>query len=430
MSAERIYCVGPFASPEDSWQLLKLDVRLRAGGYRTYISSRDGLDALYPGWPGSDEKTRRKLARSIFAFNVFRLIRDCRVVVFSMNGRVPDENGLIISALAYMTGIPVILYKQDHRSVFHGHDNAMVTGLSRRFSTADSPDAVLKALAREISRKDALTQEFQLPPAMSEAVSFGRRLAEMLAGQLPLAPGAEIETARNILAVYDDSGWAALQMQAPEPAEESEDKPPRKATGRGGMIYCSGPLFCRGEVNAMANIARALESAGWDTYLPHRDGVEAFVMKQTNGSLSNLVPPLVRFFHRRVFAVDVYYILKSDCLVFNLNGRVPDEGGVAEIGMAFAAGKPVILYREVAQTAWLGEIHPMITGTGALTAPAGSIAQIVGQAARIDMTPYRPEDLTGVPDTLSPCLRRVVRRGRRWSKIMNRLSFFKPKSFF
>ena len=73
-------------------------------------------------------------------------------------------------------------------------------------------------------------------------------------------------------------------------------------------------------------MAKSLEDSGWDTYLPHRDGVEAFVMKNTDQFLANLISPLVRFFHRLTFAVDVYFILKSHCLVFNLNGRVPDEG--------------------------------------------------------------------------------------------------------
>ena len=36
-------------------------------------------------------------------------------------------------------------------------------------------------------------------------------------------------------------------------------------------IYCAGPLFNRPEREEMAEIARALEAAGFGVFLPHRD---------------------------------------------------------------------------------------------------------------------------------------------------------------
>ena len=47
-------------------------------------------------------------------------------------------------------------------------------------------------------------------------------------------------------------------------------------------IYCSGPLFCAEEVGGMSAIAKVLEDAGFQTFLPHRDGMEAYIMRFGN----------------------------------------------------------------------------------------------------------------------------------------------------
>ena len=70
-----------------------------------------------------------------------------------MNGRVPDAGGIIVSAVAAVSGIPVVLHKQDHRSTFHGHDNAMITGLSPTFSTRSDLNRSIDALIKETSRR-------------------------------------------------------------------------------------------------------------------------------------------------------------------------------------------------------------------------------------------------------------------------------------
>ena len=116
-------------------------------------------------------------------------------------------------------------------------------------------------------------------------------------------------------------------------------------------VYCSGALFCPEEVQAMEEIASTLEGAGYSTYLPHLDGVEAFVLNAVNDPLANLLifRPITRFVSRATFALDIFQILDCDYFVFNMNGRVPDEGGVVETGVAFAAGKPVVIYRNDAR---------------------------------------------------------------------------------
>ncbi|MFO8048943.1 MAG: nucleoside 2-deoxyribosyltransferase, partial [Desulfosudaceae bacterium] len=441
MTSKMIYCAGPAIFDQERRQLQELEASLVADGRRVYLPYRDGLEGLYPAAEASDEAARRKRARLVLAFNANRLIRECRAMVFSLNGRVPDEDGLVAAALAFMSGIPVILYKQDHRSVFHGHDNAMIIGLSRDFATVDSAAAMVKAVRKEIARSGPARSGRQLPPALSAAVELGRELSRMLAenSSRPVPGDLDQDLVAKMLKAYEDSDWAGFQAEPVAPAAGTGGRPsPETGAPRpAGRVYCSGPLFCPEELRSMKNISEALEASGWQTYLPQRDGIEAFVLKNTDRYLANLVRPLVRFFHRLTFAVDVYFLLKCDCLVFNLNGRVPDEGAVAEAGLALAAGKPVILYGEASQNgSWDksdGRVNPGLIALGVLTTPVATIGQvsgqipghIPGQVAGIDRGRYRSRDLTLTSDDLPPDVQRMVRLGRRAARVMERLSFLK-----
>lgn len=127
------------------------------------------------------------------------------------------------------------------------------------------------------------------------------------------------------------------------------------------LVYCSGPLFCPEEIAGMGAIARVLEDAGYGTFLPHRDGLEYYLMRHANSPLSGL-PFAQSASSRAVFALDVYQIVeRCDHFVFNMNGRVPDEGGVAETAIAYAAGKPVIIYKNDARSLFNGIDNSMLT---------------------------------------------------------------------
>ena len=45
-----------------------------------------------------------------------------------------------------------------------------------------------------------------------------------------------------------------------------------------------------------------------------------------------------------------------------MNGRVPDEGAVAETSMAWTLGKPIVLFKEDARSAIEGRDNPLIVG--------------------------------------------------------------------
>jgi nucleoside 2-deoxyribosyltransferase len=131
-------------------------------------------------------------------------------------------------------------------------------------------------------------------------------------------------------------------------------------------IYCSGPLFCPEETAGMAAIAKVLEDAGFTTFLPQRDGIERFVTRFINTPLNMDIFGSRKNMDKAIFALDVYQIVKRcDCLVLNMNGRVPDEGAVAEAGIAFASGKPVVIYKNDVRTIFKGGDNSMITGLSA-----------------------------------------------------------------
>lgn len=127
-------------------------------------------------------------------------------------------------------------------------------------------------------------------------------------------------------------------------------------------IYCSGPLFCAEEVGGMSAIAQVLEKAGYSTFLPHRDGLEPYVMRFGNLPIPQTVLKIRERIDYAIFCLDVYELIeRCDAVVCNLNGRVPDEGMIVEAALAFAAGKPLVLFKDDARAPFCGYDNAMLT---------------------------------------------------------------------
>jgi len=194
-------------------------------------------------------------------------------------------------------------------------------------------------------------------------------------------------------------------------------------------IYCSGPLFCPEERAGMSRLATALETAGYQTFLPQRDGLETAAMTAMDllGAGANALPPVTRLVSRAIFALDVYQVLdRCDGLVLNLNGRVPDEGGVAETALAFAAGKPLVLYKDDARSAFGGQDNSMILGLTPRFATVSSIEEVVAavgrelrDAARQGPSPYEGR-------ARPPHVARTVAFGARVWTLLERLRAHRP----
>ena len=147
-------------------------------------------------------------------------------------------------------------------------------------------------------------------------------------------------------------------------------------------VYCSGPLFCPEEIAGMTAIATVLEQAGFGTFLPHRDGLERFVMGLVNTPLNNNIFKARDAVNAAIFALDCFQIIRRcEYFVLNMNGRVPDEGAVAEAGIAFAVGKPIVIYKNDRRSVFNGADNSMLTGLSSLK-PVKDISKLPDAIAR------------------------------------------------
>jgi nucleoside 2-deoxyribosyltransferase len=128
-------------------------------------------------------------------------------------------------------------------------------------------------------------------------------------------------------------------------------------------VYCAGPLFTEKERDEMAEIAAALEALGLDTFLPHRDGLEFQPLLPVLMAKGVEPDEATELWNQAIFAIDAFSALvDSDALVINLNGRVPDEGAVAEASMAWCAGRAVVGYKADVRSLVFGHDNAMISG--------------------------------------------------------------------
>jgi len=123
-----------------------------------------------------------------------------------------------------------------------------------------------------------------------------------------------------------------------------------------------------------------VEASKYTTYLPQRDGIEVGrVMALLNhplleGWLANEIMSVVR---KWVFALDMYQLLgRCESVVFNLDGRTPDEGSVVETAAAFTAGKPIVIYKTTPITILAGTDNPMVQGLSSTWAYASDVTAI------------------------------------------------------
>lgn len=178
-------------------------------------------------------------------------------------------------------------------------------------------------------------------------------------------------------------------------------------------IYCAGPLFNRAEREEMAEIARTLEGAGFSAFLPQRDG---FVFADVHheflrGGYESA--EATRMIQQAIFWLDAYEVV-SGCqgLVLNMNGRVPDEGAVAEAAMAWMAGKAVVLYKADSRSLIQGSDNPLVLGLGSF-AKVSTIPEIAYAFAQL----FRARRDAPAP-SLPQGVRRALEPGRRLSTLL------------
>jgi len=178
-------------------------------------------------------------------------------------------------------------------------------------------------------------------------------------------------------------------------------------------IYCAGPLFNRAEQEEMTEIARVLQGAGFSVFLPHRDG---FVFTEVHREFLRggyTSEEATRMIQQAIFWLDTYEVV-SRCqgLVLNMNGRVPDEGAVAEAAMAWMASKTIVLYKSDSRSLIQGSDNPLVLGLGSF-AKVSTIPEIAYAFTQLFRS-RRPK-----PEfSLRQVVRGTVEAGRRLSRLL------------
>jgi nucleoside 2-deoxyribosyltransferase len=175
-------------------------------------------------------------------------------------------------------------------------------------------------------------------------------------------------------------------------------------------VYCAGPLFNQAERREMTEIADLLCESGYLVYLPHRDGMEFRLILEILVERGWPSAQAAQFLHEAIFALDVYQLaVACDAVVWNLNGRTPDEGAVSEAAIAWTLGKPIVAYKDDVRSLIAGRVNPLLVGlvdfatVDELSLVPAALAEAIA-ASGAGQFP---------PDLLPAKLRRAVRDGGR-----------------
>jgi len=121
----RIYIAGPLFSKGEREFNKELNKFLIDLGYETFLPQNDGheLSKLL------DNGYRQEKANEKIFNKDLKEIEKSDVVVFVMDGRVPDEGACVEIGYAYSLSKECIGIKTDVRSLIDGTDNPMVQGV-------------------------------------------------------------------------------------------------------------------------------------------------------------------------------------------------------------------------------------------------------------------------------------------------------------
>lgn len=358
---------------------------LERSGYEVFSNHRDGLEnrAIQLFRSRIDEQSYDQICLFGFALEYYNLMKADACVGF-LNGRVPDEATVIKMGIAFASGIPVVLYKIDSRILFPNGDNTMIQGLSGDFSTVTK----LERLTREIQRKIKNYRKRKLGRMMDTRkwlsgynlalFDLGQQISQILieSSLVPYDLDTWSDFTKIIEPVIEGLDTALLtNFRAHEDASSALDQ-----NRQYGRVYCSGPLFCPAEMRQMRLISDILIEAGFTTYLPQQDGGEPYVIGSVGNPLAGslISRPIVSFLNNVLFSLDVNEIVSCQYFVINLNGRTPDDGAMAEMGMAFAAGKPIVLYMDDLRAFSSKSVHPTVRTVAHLTPATSDVNELPG----------------------------------------------------
>ena len=216
----RAYLAGPLFNLAERRFNVELNAMVKRMGFATYFPQEDAgvLDELIR--QGKDIHQARDY---IFERNR-DAIESCDLVVFVLDGRVPDEGACIEAGIGYAMGRPVIGLKTDFRSGEPGGNNIMIDGILGYRVAGDlvSLCDMLAEVRDEVLRRSAAPALAASPSratpyvAVVGAIGAGKSTLVRLLGSQPgwTTIDEPVEENPYLGGVYKDLEGLALRVQA------------------------------------------------------------------------------------------------------------------------------------------------------------------------------------------------------------------------
>ena len=149
---KKIYCAGPLFNPKEQEEMAEIADALEKSGYAVFLPQRDGIELAKASQEiydkgMSEHDANEELAKSIFIIDTHQVIK-CDGLLLNMNGRVPDEGAMVEAGIAWALHKPIVIYKNDSRTILLGADNPLVVGLSA-FQVANTMEEIVELFNNE-----------------------------------------------------------------------------------------------------------------------------------------------------------------------------------------------------------------------------------------------------------------------------------------
>ncbi|NYT12515.1 MAG: nucleoside 2-deoxyribosyltransferase [Methanomassiliicoccales archaeon] len=149
-----IYIAGPMFSQAEKRYNEEICEHLEELGYRTFLPQREASDV--------DDLLRSGLDWDQVNQQIFeedtKGIRNSDIVLFVMDGRVPDDGACVEIGYGYALGKECIGLKTDPRSFMSDYDNSMIVGALKN-RIARNTDELLSIIREIALSPDAASQE-------------------------------------------------------------------------------------------------------------------------------------------------------------------------------------------------------------------------------------------------------------------------------
>ena len=127
-------------------------------------------------------------------------------------------------------------------------------------------------------------------------------------------------------------------------------------------FYVTGGIFNNAERRELDEISDIIEMSGFDTYVPHRDGFEFVKLNPVFKEMGLTELEAEQLLGKIIFTNDVFQVINLAGVVFNMNGRVPDDGATVESSITWMTGNLLCIYKDDCRCLIDGIDNPLIDG--------------------------------------------------------------------